>query len=106
MRSFFLAMLIVSAAASAAARAPAGGADEDDADAPTTRSASALPIKTSRYNRGGFPGRYRDAAGKTRKFELKRDSPLYDGAGREIGRVAKPLMLNMGAAKSMDVDID
>src|SRR3954471_24301006 len=80
-------------------------AADDDPDEPTSSSPSALPVKTSRYNRGDFPGRYRDAAKKVRLFELKRgETPVCDGAGREIGKATKPMMLNIGAAKSMDID--
>src|SRR4051794_11513435 len=103
MNRSLLSIPLILALAVAVARA----ADED-ADAPTTaQSASALPVKTTRYNRGDFPGRSRDAAGKGRRFELKpAPAPLYDGAGREIGKVTKPMMLNVGATKSMDVNGD
>ena len=73
--------------------------DEDAA------GASKLPAQTSRYNQGNQPGRYRDANRRIRLFELKRgEATLYDGAGRVIGNVTKPVMLNSGAAKTMDVD--
>ena len=85
-------VLCISSAALAGAPAPA------PAPAP-------LPAQTSRYNRGDFPGRYRDENGKIKLFTLKhRDAPLYDGGGREIGRITKPVMLNVGAAKQMDLD--
>jgi hypothetical protein len=35
---------------------------------------------------------------------LKQETGLFDGAGREIGRARKPVMLNQGAAKQMDLD--
>jgi hypothetical protein len=64
-----------------------------------------LPTATSRYNQGDAPGRYRDANGKIAHFALKDgDAPLYDGGGREIGRVNRPVMLNIGATKQMDLD--
>jgi len=64
-----------------------------------------LPASTSRYNQGDAPGRYRGADGKIKQFALKAgEAPLYDGGGREIGRVNRPVMLNIGAAKSMDLD--
>ena len=71
----------------------------------TLHAAAPLPAQTSRYNRGDSAGRYRDDAGKIRHFEIKGgEAPLYDGGGREIGRVNKPVMLNVGAAKRMDLD--
>src|SRR5688500_5377310 len=73
------------------------------ATAHATRPAT-LPASTSRYNRGDAPGRYRDAEGRVRRFALKDETPLFDGAGREIGRVREPVMLNVGAAKGMDLD--
>jgi hypothetical protein len=73
------------------------------APAPSSQPAP-LPESTSRYNRGDFPGRYRDDRRAVRRFELKRESALYDGGGREIGKVRKPLMLNEGAVKEMDLD--
>ena len=74
------------------------------APGPTTAPAP-LPAQTSRYNRGGFPGRYRDDAGKVKHFALKHaDAPIYDGGGREIGRADRPVMLNVGATKQMDLD--
>ncbi|MEA2709093.1 MAG: hypothetical protein QOF78_1694 [Phycisphaerales bacterium] len=64
-----------------------------------------LPAQTSRYNRGDSPGRYRDEKGKVKHFALKAgEAPLYDGGGREIGRANRPVMLNIGAAKRMDLD--
>jgi hypothetical protein len=73
------------------------GADEEE-------RGSALPKETSRYNRGNAPGRYRDAAGKLRLFELKgSEAELLDGGGRVMGTVNKPVMLNVGAAKEMEV---
>jgi hypothetical protein len=66
---------------------------------------SKLPAQTSRYNRGNQPGRYRDAKKKVIYFALKHtEAAIYDGAGREIGKVTKPVLLNSGAAKDMDVD--
>jgi len=62
-----------------------------------------LPVRTSRYNQGGFPGRYRDADGKGRRFELKHEAPVFDGGGREMGRVRQPVLLNSGAVKEMAV---
>src|SRR5215218_10409376 len=104
MRSTVCMTLILSIVAASFA---AAAEDEADETATTTRPASALPAKTSRYNVGDAPGRYRDAAKKVRRFEPKHPPvALYDGAGREIGRVGKPVMLNIGAAKSMDVDGD
>ena len=64
--------------------------------------AAALPAQTSRYNQGDAPGRYRDAQGKIRRFELKHAASLYDGGGREIGTIDEPVMLNIGAAKEMN----
>ncbi len=63
-----------------------------------------LPAQTSRYNRGGFPGRYRDAGGKAKLFTLKHEASVFDGAGNEIGRARKPVMLNQGVTKTMDLD--
>ena len=64
-----------------------------------------LPAATSRYNQGDAPGRYRDEHGKIKLFAPKTgQAALYDGGGREIGRVTRPVMLNVGAAKSMDLD--
>jgi hypothetical protein len=70
--------------------------------APTSQPA--LPERTSKYNVGGAPGRQRGADGKIRRFELKSPAPLFDGGGREIGRVEKPVLLNIGAGKRMDLD--
>lgn len=70
--------------------------------APTSQPA--LPERTSRYNVGGAPGRHRGADGKIKRFELKSPTPLFDGGGREIGRVEKPVLLNIGAGKRMDLD--
>lgn len=60
-----------------------------------------LPIRTSRYNPGGFPGRYRDANGKGMRFELKHEASVFDGGGREMGRTNQPVLLNSGAVKEM-----
>ena len=76
----------------------------DEADETATTMPSALPLQTSRYNRGGFPGRYRDSAGHVQRFQLKFESKLFDGAGREIGMVRQPVMLNVGAFKRMKVE--
>ena len=62
-----------------------------------------LPERTSRYNRGGFGGRHRDADGKIARFELKREVPVFDGGGREIGRAQRPILLNSGAVKEMSI---
>jgi hypothetical protein len=68
-------------------------------------AAAPLPAQTSRYNRGDSAGRYRDEHGKVKLLAIKGgDAPLYDGGGREIGRVNKPVMLNVGAGKHMDLD--
>jgi hypothetical protein len=67
---------------------------------------SRLPPSTSRYNRGDLPGRYRDANGKIRRFELKHAASLYDGSGRAIGEVTEPVLLNVGVAKDMDPERD
>jgi hypothetical protein len=37
-------------------------------------------------------------------FRLKREVPVFDGAGHEIGRARQPVMLNSGATKEMDLD--
>jgi hypothetical protein len=65
-----------------------------------------LPKETSRYNRGDAPGRYRDADGKLRHFELKHPTSLYDGSGRAIGDMTEPVLLNVGVAKDMDPNGD
>src|SRR5439155_18701491 len=66
---------------------------------------SKLPARTSRYNVGNQTGRYRDANHHIRLFALKTgEAAIYDGAGREIGRVSKPVMLNAGAAKDLDLE--
>jgi hypothetical protein len=62
-----------------------------------------LPAETSRYNRGALPGRYRDENRRIRSFELKAPAPLYDGGGRQVGIVTKPVRLNIGAGKEMRV---
>ena len=70
-------------------------------------SVAPLPASTSQYNQGNAPGRYRDEAGKIRRFQLKaskRSTDLYDGDGRVIGETSAPTMLNVGAFKQMKVD--
>ncbi len=83
-------------------------AQSTDSAAPTTATTGttrlALPERTSRYNTGNAPGRHRGADGKIERFELKAEAPLYDGGGREFGRVSKPVLLNVGAGKRMDLD--
>jgi hypothetical protein len=70
-----------------------------------TPGAPALPARTSKYNQGNQLGRYRDQKHRIILFKLKHDEvPIYDGAGREIGRVKKPVMLNSGAAKDLSID--
>jgi hypothetical protein len=74
---------------------------DDDDNAP----ASSLPAQTSKYNKGNLLGRYRDKNHKVIFFNLKQpEVPIYDGGGREIGKVKKPVMLNSGAAKTMSID--
>ena len=66
-----------------------------------------LPERTSQYNVGARPGRERGADGKIKRFELNRgETPLFDGGGREIGRVKNDVtvLLNIGAGKRMDLD--
>jgi hypothetical protein len=70
--------------------------------APTSQPA--LPARTSQYNVGDAPGRHRGPDGKIKRFELKSPTPLFDGGGREIGRVEQPVLLNVGAGKRMDLD--
>lgn len=65
--------------------------------------AAPLPAQTSRYNQGALPGRYRDEQGQMMRFQLKGITPLYHGGGQEIGRVVKPVLLNVGASKEMRV---
>jgi hypothetical protein len=85
--------------------AAGGVALAEPADDEPTSGGAKLPAQTSRYNRGNQPGRYRDAKKKLIYFVLKRgQASIYDGAGREIGKVTKPVLLNSGAAKDMDVD--
>ena len=63
-----------------------------------------LPERTSKYNVGDLPGRYRDADKRIKLFAMKNPpAPLYDGGGREIMRVSNPVMLNVGAFKEMTV---
>jgi hypothetical protein len=91
MRLCFILLIVLNSASIIGAGAPA--------------NPKPLPAETSRYNRGDFAGRYRDEKGKVKQFALKHgDAPLYDGGGREIGRVSKPLMLNVGAEKRMNLD--
>ena len=70
--------------------------------APSTQPA--LPKRTSRYNVGNAPGRHRGPDGKIKRFELKGETPLFHGGGQEFGRVTKPVLLNVGAGKRMDLD--
>jgi hypothetical protein len=70
----------------------------------TPTSQPALPARTSQYNVGDAPGRHRGPDGKIKRFELKSPTPLFDGGGREIGRVEQPVLLNVGAGKRMDLD--
>jgi hypothetical protein len=86
-----LALFIVLVLAASAARAQ-------------TSKPAPLPERTSRYNVGNAPGRFRGADGKIRHFTLKAETSLYDGGGREIGRVREPVLLNIGAGKHMDLD--
>jgi len=73
--------------------------------APGANAPAPLPPQTSRYNRGDSAGRYRDENGKIKLFAIKGgEAALYDGGGRGIGSVNKPVMLNVGAAKWMDLD--
>jgi hypothetical protein len=73
--------------------------------ATTAPIAPPLPVQTSRYNHGGHPGRYRDSAGGLRRFALKQPRvTLYDGSGRSIGEVDRPVLLNVGAFKEMSLD--
>ncbi|HEV2294298.1 MAG TPA: hypothetical protein VGR35_10600 [Tepidisphaeraceae bacterium] len=72
------------------------------AQAPTSQPA--LPERTSRYNVGNAPGRHRGPDGKIKRFALEDETPLYDGGGREFGRVKDPVLLNVGAGKRMDLD--
>ncbi len=78
-------------------------AQRADSSRPTANGRE-LPAQTSRYNRGGFPGRYRDAKGKVRLFTLKYEVSVFDGAGNAIGRARKPVMLNQGVTKQMEID--
>lgn len=64
----------------------------------------ALPARSSDYNVGAAPGRHRGADGKIKRFELKGDAPLFHGGGGKLGRVTKPVLLNIGAGKRMDLD--
>jgi hypothetical protein len=69
------------------------------------RAAAPLPERTSRYNQGNAPGRYRNADGSLRHFALKRAAvPIYDGGAREICTADKPVLLNVGAFKEMKLD--
>lgn len=76
----------------------------DPSTQPGEPSSRALPPQTSRYNRGAMPGRYRDAEGKMKRFELKGETAVFDGSGREFGKARAPVLLNIGAAKEMDLD--
>ena len=65
-----------------------------------------LPEKTSKYNLGGsqYAGRYKDANGHVKEFSLKDpQATLYDGGGRAIGIITKPVKLNMGTQKEMAI---
>jgi hypothetical protein len=94
-----LPCLLVSAGSLTAARAQT--AAPMPPAPPAAANGRVLPLRTSIYNRGGFPGRYRGADGKVARFALKREAPLLDGGGREIGRARRPVMLNVGADKQM-----
>ncbi len=62
------------------------------------------PNRTSPYNIGDSPGRFRGPDRRIKLFPLKAEAPLFDGSGRQIGTVKKPVMLNIGACKRMNVD--
>jgi hypothetical protein len=62
------------------------------------------PNRTSPYNIGDSPGRFRSPDHRKKFFSLKAETSLFDGGGREIGRVTKPVTLNIGACKRMNVD--
>jgi hypothetical protein len=53
---------------------------------------------------GDAPGRVRGPDKRIKLFELKAEAPLFDGDGREIGKVKRPVRLNIGAGKRMDLD--
>lgn len=70
----------------------------------TPKSGRELPARTSRYNVGDAPGRIRDESGRVARFAVRNgETPLLDGAGREIGRIRQPVLLNAGAVKKMAV---
>ncbi len=71
---------------------------------PAQATQPALPARTSQYNVGNAPGRHRGPDGKIKRFELKGKAPLYHGGGGELGHVTKPVLLNVGAGKRMDLD--
>jgi hypothetical protein len=75
-----------------------------NAEAIAQTTQPALPERTGQYNIGNAPGRQRGPDGKIKRFELKQETPLFDGGGREIGAVRKPVLLNVGAGKRMDLD--
>ena len=80
------------------------GPTASPATIPATQADRRLPERTSRYNVGDLPGRYRDADKRIKLFALKAPpAPLYDGGGREIFRFSNPVMLNVGAFKEMTV---
>src|SRR5947207_4593733 len=98
MRSLRIWFVVAACVVCASARAA-----ETDDESGGEGGSGALAARTSRYNVGNLPGRYRDANHRIRLFALKHDeAAICDGAGREIGRVRKPVMLSIGAAKEMD----
>lgn len=83
---------------------PAAGQATAPAASSATQPDRRLPERTSKYNVGDLPGRYRDANKRIKLFSPKAPpAAVYDGGGREIGRFAKPVMLNVGAFKEMIV---
>jgi hypothetical protein len=69
-----------------------------------SRAGKPLPARTSRYNVGNAPGRFRDRDGRLKHFALKARAPLFDGGGRRIAYITQPVLLNVGAGKRMVVE--
>lgn len=65
------------------------------------------PVMTCKFNRGGsdLAGRIRDKAGRIIEFDLINDKiTLYDGSGRDVGKINEPVKLNKGTQKEMIIN--
>jgi hypothetical protein len=82
--------------------AAAAGAVQVAPPSATPGNGRELPARTSRYNVGDAPGRIRDESGRVARLAIKNgETPLLDGAGREMGRVRQPVLLNSGAVRKI-----